>query len=223
LRKLLAALVVVSSALPIGSLQAAGEDAGGRTARPRIVEDHIDYGRKRKRQMAAYSDRHYGGRRWRLKRKRVIVLHFTAGPSYESARNTFASNAPNRGELPGVCAHFIIGKRGGIYEVVPPAIRCRHAIGLNHRAIGVEMVQEGGRSSHWADRQILERRPQIRASLRLVAYLMQRYGIPMRDVIGHAMANDSRYFKDLQGWTNDHTDWLRRDVKEFRRRLRRLT
>jgi hypothetical protein len=34
------------------------------------------------------------------------------------------------------------------------------------------------------------------------------------------MANDNRYFEDLQGWTNDHTDWLKRDVREFRNRLR---
>ena len=84
------------------------------------------------------------------------------------------------------------------------------------------MVQEGGRSSHWADRQILQRRPQIRAALRLVDYLQARYGVKMRDVIGHAMANNSSYFKDLQGWRNDHTDWLWRDVKEFRRRLKEL-
>ena len=31
-------------------------------------------------------------------------------------------------------------------------------------------------------------------------------------MIGHAMANHSPYFKDLEGWRNDHTDWLRRDV-----------
>ena len=44
----------------------------------------------------------------------------------------------------------------------------------------------------------------------------------MKDVIGHAMANDSPYFKDLEGWRNDHTDWLRRDVLDFHHRLRRL-
>ena len=44
----------------------------------------------------------------------------------------------------------------------------------------------------------------------------------MRDIIGHAMANDSPYFKDLEGWRNDHTDWLRSDVKKFRHRLRRM-
>jgi hypothetical protein len=36
------------------------------------------------------------------------------------------------------------------------------------------------------------------------------------------MANDSPYFKDLEGWRNDHTDWRRQDVLEFRHRLRRL-
>jgi hypothetical protein len=116
-----------------------------------------------------------------------------------------------------------VDKDGTTYETVAPHIRCRHAIGLNHRSIGVEMVQEAGRSSHWADRQILERRPQIRAALRLVAYMKDRFDIRMRDVIGHAMANNSPFFRDLQGWRNDHTDWLWRDVKVFRRRLRRMT
>ena len=84
------------------------------------------------------------------------------------------------------------------------------------------MVQEAGPGPAWADRQILDRKPQIRAALRLVAWLQDRYGIATGDVIGHSMANDSPYFKDLQGWRNDHTDWLKRDVKEFRKRLRRL-
>ena len=214
----IAAWVVASLAPPTP----ATTQASSRQARPAIVEDHIPYGRERRRQMAAYSYRHYGYRHWELTRRRVIVLHFTAGSTYEGARSTFAANDPNRGELPGVCAHYVVDKDGSMYETVAPRIRCRHAIGLNHRSVGVEMVQEAGRSSHWADRQILERRPQIRAALRLVAYLKQRFEIRMRDVIGHAMANNSPYFKDLQCWRNDHTDWLWRDVKVFRRRLRRL-
>jgi hypothetical protein len=189
---------------------------------PPIDRDPIPYGRKRKREMAAYSKRHYGKREWRLRDPKVIVLHYTAGPSYGAAWNTFASNAPNMGELPGTCSHFIVSKGGRIHRTVRPAIRCRHAIGLNHTAIGVEMVQEAGSGSHWADSQILHRRPQIHRALRLVAWLKQRYGIRMRDVIGHAMANDSPHFEDLEGWRNDHTDWLRSDTKKFRHRLRRM-
>jgi N-acetyl-anhydromuramyl-L-alanine amidase AmpD len=172
--------------------------------------------------MAAYSERHYGEREWRLRGPDAIVLHYTATAGYRSAWSTFESNAPNLGELPGVCAHYVVKQSGTIAELVAPRIRCRHTVGLNHRSIGIEMVQEAGRGPHWADRQILERRPQIRAALRLVRWLAARHSIRYADVIGHAMANDSRYFEDLQGWRNDHTDWLERDVRTFRKRLRRI-
>jgi N-acetyl-anhydromuramyl-L-alanine amidase AmpD len=195
--------------------------AVAKAPKPPIDPDPISYGAERKRQMAAYSHRHYGSREWRLSDPDVIVLHFTASGSYDSAWNTFESNAPNLGEPPGVCAHYVIKQSGTIAELVPPSIRCRHTIGLNHRSIGIEMVQETGPGSHWADRQILNRRPQIGAALKLVRWLQDRYGIATRDVIGHAMANDHRWFKDLEGWRNDHTDWLARDVREFRDRLER--
>jgi hypothetical protein len=206
------------------SSSAPSERAKRRTklSRPRIKADPIPYGKDRKHQMARYSKRHYGQPRWHLRNPKVIVLHFTAGPSYQSAWQTFASNAPNGGELPGVCSHFVVSKNGGIHRTVRPSIRCRHTIGLNYTAIGVEMVQEAGSSSHWADTQILHRHRQIHGALRLVGWLKQRYGIKMRNVIGHAMANESPLFKDLEGWRNDHTDWLRRDVKKFRHRLHRL-
>ena len=156
----------------------------------------------------------------RLRNPKVIVLHFTGGNSYSSAWNWFASNSPSRGELPGVCAHFIVGRNGTIHRVVRMRVRCRHAIGLNYTAIGVEMVQATGEGSHWAAQRILHRRRQIRPTLRLVAWIKGRFGIRMRNIIGHAMANNSPYFRDLRGWQNDHTDWLWREVRIFRRRLR---
>jgi N-acetyl-anhydromuramyl-L-alanine amidase AmpD len=205
---------------PVGAVVARGRaDA----PRPRIDDDPIPYGGERKQQMAAYSKRHYGHRRWRLVKPSVIVLHFTGGSGYESAWNTFAANGPARGELPGVCTHYVVGKDGVVHRLVRLAIRCRHAIGLNHRSIGIEMVQPAGEGSHWAARQILGRRRQVRPALELVRYVRARFGIEMRHVIGHAMANTSPYFKDLRGWRNDHVDWLRRDVVVFRRRLARIS
>jgi hypothetical protein len=191
-------------------------------SRPRMDEDFIPYGDRRKHQMARYSRRHYGRARWRLRNPKVVVLHFTGGSSYSSAWNWFASNSPSRGELPGVCAHFIVGKNGTIHKVVRMRVRCRHAIGLNHTAIGVEMVQETGSGSHWAAQQILHRRRQIRPTLRLVAWIKTHFGIRMHNIVGHAMANNSPHFKDLRGWRNDHSDWLWREVRIFRRRLRRV-
>jgi hypothetical protein len=189
-------------------------------SRPAIIDSRIPFSHERKREMAAYSKRHYGERRWHLKNPKVIVLHYTAGATWQSARSIFASNAPNEGELPGVCSHYVVAKNGGIHEIVSPAIRCRHTIGLNYTAIGVEMAQEQDGSSHHTDEDILHRRRQISHAVHLVAYLQQRYGITLKNVIGHAMANSSPYFKDLEGWRNDHTDWQRQDVKIFRRLLR---
>jgi N-acetylmuramoyl-L-alanine amidase len=190
-----------------------------RAPKPAITPDPISFGNDRKRQTARYSERHYGQREWRLTEPRVIVLHFTASDSYSSVWNTFEANTPNLGESPGTCAHYVIEQDGTIDELVPTSIRCRHTIGLNQTSIGIEMVQATGPSSHWADQQILNRRKQIGSALRLVRWLQDRYAIPTNEVIGHSMANGNRYFKDLEGWVNDHTDWLKRDVKEFRSRL----
>lgn len=187
--------------------------------RPDIVRDLIPYGESRREQMAQYSRRHYGRRTCWLTYPRVIVLHFTAGSTYASAYWTFHANTPYRGELPGVSCHFVVDKDGTIYQLVPLAVRARHCIGLNHVSIGIEFVQETGAGGHWADRQILARTRQVNAGLQLVRYLMARYGIARKNVIGHATANGSPYFKDLMGWRNQRSDWLAVDVREFRSRL----
>jgi N-acetyl-anhydromuramyl-L-alanine amidase AmpD len=209
---------VVTSSSP-DSVHAWGVPQLSKAPKPQITPDPIAYGNDRKRQMARYSQRHYGKREWRLEDPRVIVLHFTATDSYSSVWNTFNANTPSLGESPGVCSHYVIQQDGTIDQLVSPKVRCRHTIGLNQTALGIEMVQATGRGAHWADQQILARRKQVGAALRLVRWLQDRYDIPAHEVIGHSMANDNRYFKDLEGWLNDHTDWLKRDVREFRSRL----
>ena len=77
---------------------------------------------------------------------------------------------------------------------------CRHAIGLNHVAIGIEVVQPtNGHSSAWADQQILARTAQVGGLLALVRSLQHEYGIPTTMVYGHATANSCPLFRDLQG------------------------
>ena len=193
--------------------------AAGGAPKPDLHSDPISFGDERKSQMARYSDRHYGEREWRLDDPKVIVLHYTATDSYSAVWNTFDANTPTLGEPPGTCAHYVIEQNGTINELVAPRIRCRHTIGLNHTSIGIELVQAAGSSPHSAEQQILDRRKQVGAALRLVRWLQGRYDIPTNEVIGHAMANHDRYFKDLQGWVNDHTDWPKRDVRKFRDRL----
>jgi hypothetical protein len=188
---------------------------------PHIVQDPVPYGPPRKAEMARYSLKHYGQDTWVL-HPSAIVLHYTAGPSYAAAHATFESNATNLGELPGVASHFIIDKDGTIYQQVPLDVRCRHTIGLNYCAVGIEFVQEATSSASTATAAIFARKAQLKAGLRLVAWLQAKYGIADKNVIGHAMANSSPLFKDLEGWRNDHVDWEAPAVARFQRDLAQL-
>ena len=220
-----ACAIAVLAVLGTGAGASPAEPASpraGNVPKPKIDWDSIPYGKDRKRQMANYSHRHYGKRTWRLKKPKVIVLHYTATSTYGPVHNTFAANTPSLGEKPGVCSQFVIDKDGTIHQLTRLYVRCRHTIGLNHTAIGIEMVQQARSDKHGADRAILGRKRQIRAATRLTAWLKQRYRIGIKDVIGHAMANDSPLFKDLEGWRNDHVDWRAGDVRDFRKRVTRL-
>ena len=187
--------------------------------KPPIVQRPIPYGAQRKAEMAAYSKRHYGTAQWRLIDPKVIVEHYTAGDTFASAYNTFAPDHADSElhELPNVCAHFVIDKDGTIYQLVPLTIRCRHTVGLNYTAIGIEHV---GRSATG----ILSNRRQMAASLALTRWLMARFHITRRNVIGHAESLDSPYHRErYRPWRcMTHSDWLRPDMKVYRRRLRDL-
>jgi len=180
-----------------------------------IVQSPIPFPASRKAEMVTYSMNHYGDSTYALVPKQ-IVLHFTATSTYDAAWDIFSQDVPNRGELPGTCAHYMVDKDGTIHQLVDESIRCRHAVGMDWVALGIEMVQETGTGATWADQQILARPAQIQSVVRLVKVLQARYGISTDDVIGHASANLSPYFKDLEGWTNDHTDWQAADVDKVR-------
>jgi hypothetical protein len=200
---------------PAGPTTTAGSGAGGY----RLVQKWLPYPQQRKDEMADYARRHYGIASAHLE-PQVIVVHFTESDTAAAAYNTFAADVPNRGELPGTCAHFIVDQDGTVYATVPTDLMCRHAIGLNHVAIGIEIVQAThGHTSTWAEQQILARPGQIDAVLRLIRELQARYGIGTGDVIGHAMANGHRLFVDKLGWRNDHTDWSAASIAVLRQRL----
>src|SRR5712671_3675506 len=124
--------------------------------------------------MAQYAARHYGLHTWRLEHPKVVVEHYTASDSFSSAWNTFASDAPDPElhELPGTCAHFVIDRDGTIYQLVPLTTMCRHTVGLNWTAIGIEHVGT-------SDAEVLHDAAQMRASLALTVWLMWKYRIPL--------------------------------------------
>ena len=214
--KRLAVLVLALGVLLSEVPASAGEPPDARDVRPEIAWKKIPFGAKRKRQTAAYSERHYGEREWRLVDPQVIVEHYTDGTSLDSAWNYFAANGSHLGEKPGVCAHFLIDTEGTIYQLVNLGIRCRHAIGMNWTAIGIEHV---GTSAD----DILENDDMMRASLALTAWLMLRYGINVGNVIGHAETLESPYHHELyDDWRcSTHADWNHKEMRVFRKRLKK--
>jgi beta-N-acetylhexosaminidase len=186
---------------------------------PAIVSRPIPYGPKRRREMAAYSQRHYGKRTARLRRPHVIVEHYTANDSFSASWNTFAADTPDveLGELPGVCAHFVIDSDGTIYQLAPLRLRCRHTVGLNYTAIGVEHV---GRS----DAAVMGRPKVLSASLALSRWLRCRYAVRVRDVIGHSESLSSPYHKEnvARLRTQTHGDMSPATMQRYRKRLRAL-
>jgi N-acetylmuramoyl-L-alanine amidase len=185
-------------------------------AAPPIHHDPIPFGSKRRAEMRAYARRHYGLNTALLKNPKVIVEHVTVTSTFSAAWNTFAADVPDQElhELPGTCAHFVIDRAGRIHQLVSLRYMCRHTVGLNWTAIGIEHVG-------MSDAQVLGDSRQMRASLRLTHWLQARFGIATKNVIGHAESLSSPYHhervKRLRRQT--HGDWTHADMQVYRRRL----
>jgi len=191
----------------------------GSPPKPAIVVKPIPFGAARRAETAAYSRRHYGKSTWRLAHPRVIVEHYTASNSFSSTYSAFSSDVPDSElhELPGTCAHFVIDTDGTIYQLVRLDTICRHTVGLNSTAIGIEHVG-------MSDGQVLGDSAQMRSSLRLTAWLQWRFGIKLRNVIGHNESLTSPFHHELYAaWRcQTHGDWTHADMDVYRGRLRGL-
>jgi N-acetylmuramoyl-L-alanine amidase len=188
-------------------------------AKPAIVSKPIPFDAHRRAEMAQYATRHYGLGTWRLEHPKVIVEHYTASNSFSSAWNTFASDAPDPElhELPGTCAHFVVDRDGTIYQLVPLNTMCRHTVGLNWTAIGIEHVGT-------SDASVLQNAKQLAASLKLTLWLMHRFDISLPNVIGHSESLTSRYHRERYApWRcQTHGDWTHLDMQTYRARLAAL-
>lgn len=132
---------------------------------------------------------------------RIIVLHWTAGRSFEGDFRTFTPSTlrggrpdlQEAGQL-NVGIHFLVDRDGKIYRLMPETWMARHVIGLNYHAIGVENV--GGA------RGVDDLTPAQRdANIWLVRYLEKKYPT-IEYLIGH---HEYRLFEG-------HPLWLERDA-----------
>jgi N-acetylmuramoyl-L-alanine amidase len=183
---------------------------------PPIVQDPIPFGAQRKAEMLAYARRHYGLGTYHLVEPHVIVIHFTETPDFSSTFNTFAPDTPDSElhELPNTCAHFVIDKDGTIHQLVPLDLMCRHTVGLNWTAIGIEHVG-------YSDRDVLGNPREFGASLALVRWLRCRFHIAVKNVIGHNESLSSPYHHENNPAlrTQTHNDFNHADMDIYRAKL----
>ena len=168
--------------------------------------------------ISAYSARHYGVSTSVLKPE-AIVLHYTVSGA-GSWRGIIAgwdvsqANGSNTGgENPQPAAHFIIEQDGTIFQTMPTDLIVRHAYGVNHKAIGIEFIEQSSANN------VLARDRQREAGLALVRWLMSDFRIPHGNIMGHGTVNSHPLFFDLTGLKNDHTDWNASQVAAFRERI----
>lgn len=131
---------------------------------------------------------------------RIIVLHWTAGRTFEGDFRTFTPSTL-RGSRPdlrragqlNVGIHFLVDRDGRIHRLMPETWMARHVIGLNYSALGVENVGGSGGVDDLTP-------AQRDANVWLVRYLAKKYAT-IEYLIGH------HEYRTFEG----HPLWLERD------------
>jgi N-acetylmuramoyl-L-alanine amidase len=111
----------------------------------------------------------------------------------------------------------VIDAGATIHQLVSLQTMCRHTVGLNWTAIGIEHVG-------FSDGQVLGDGSQMSSSLHLVHWLQCRFNIKTQNVIGHNESLSSPYHhEDVPSLrTQTHADFDHRDMQTYRARLRKL-
>lgn len=137
-----------------------------------IKDKPISFSKKRKEATQEYILKHYGLQSSGIEiEPRMIIIHWTGTRTLESAWNTFNNEAlpPDRSDIASggtvnVSAHFLVGRDGAIYRLMPETWMARHVIGLNLSAVGIENIGGIGDAAELTD-------AQLAANARLVRYL----------------------------------------------------
>ena len=122
---------------------------------PNVVSRPIPFNDDRMELTASYLQAHTGRNPSgnpdsdSLMTPRLIVLHWTATASLQAAYNTFSPTVlRGRPDIAGagtvnVSAHYIVDRDGMVYQAMADTRVGRHTFGLNHVAIGIEIVGDG--------------------------------------------------------------------------------
>lgn len=138
---------------------------------------------------SVYSRNHYGKNTFRLTDPEMIVVHYTAIQSLQDTLQFFKPALLDRqyrmdiasGGDVNVSAHYVVDSHGELYQLASEDVICRHTIGFNHTAIGIENVAAD--SDHLTEQQ-------AQATAGLISRIASRHPT-IHYLIGHHEYRDS--------------------------------
>ena len=166
------------------------------TATPNIVDKPVLWNDYREQLTREYAETHYGMSVTTIE-PRAVVVHWTAGSTWESAYYTFydETRADGSGTV-NVSSQFIVDRDGTIYRTMPETKLARHVIGYNWCAIGIENVGGVGNAEDLTY-------AQLQANIELIRYLHEKYPT-IEYVFGHYQQVEARssglYVEHVQGY-----------------------
>lgn len=165
-----------------------------------IVDKPLQLNENRLRLTKEYSQLHYGISQTEII-PQAVVVHWTAGPTWESAYYTFYNDTRGDGTV-NVSSQFIVDRDGTIYRLMPENFMARHVIGYNHCAIGIENVGGVDNVEDLTD-------AQLSANIFLIRYLHEKFPT-IKYVFGHyqqvAARESGLYIENVQGYHSIKSD-----------------
>lgn len=130
-----------------------------------------------------YARHHYGEGTAVLSKPQMIVVHFVTIPTLQKSLDFFLPpridhqirrDIAGGGEV-NVSAHYLVDRDGTLYQLAAEDVLCRHIIGFNHSAIGIENVAVDADDLTAA---------QLEANAALISRIVQRQP-SIRYLLGH--------------------------------------
>lgn len=165
-----------------------------------VVDKPIEWSAERENLTREYAELHYGKDTATIV-PQAVVLHWTAGPTWESAYYTFYPAARADGTV-NVSSQFLVDRDGTVYRLLPETTLARHVIGYNWCAIGVENVGGEGGAEDLTE-------AQVAANVRLIRALHEKYPT-IQYVFGHYQQTAARasglYIEQVEGYHSIKSD-----------------
>ena len=184
-----------------------------------IVDKPVLFDEEREALSLEYAKDHYGLDDYHIV-PRMIVIHWTAGKSWQGAFKTFdkakLSGRPflqKYGSL-NVAAHYLVARDGTVYRLLPDDVMDRHVIGLNHCALGVENVGNDDLTPE-----------QLASNVKLVQYLAGKHET-IEYLIGHfeylKFEGSSLFIENYPGYRTKKKDPGKEFMASLREKLEAL-